>query len=196
MQSTRGILLRKRRLSETSSIVSWCTDSLGVIQTVARGARRPKSPFRGRLDLFFEAEVSIALSQKSNLHTLREVTVVNPFPGIRISHLRTQVAAYFVELVEICTEREHGEPQIFDLLRRAFGFLDRNEPDLRAVTHFEAELARINGVHDARRQNSAIVLGQLFGRLPRSRPTLMNALKNDRPGSAGKSVENLRNLGT
>src|SRR5205085_10476407 len=54
----QGILLRKRKLSDTSLIVSWCTDSLGIIQTVARGARRPKSPFRGQLDLFFEAELS------------------------------------------------------------------------------------------------------------------------------------------
>ncbi|PYL88611.1 MAG: hypothetical protein DMF16_08025 [Verrucomicrobia bacterium] len=33
--STRGILLRKRKLSDTSLIVSWCTNSLGIIQTVA-----------------------------------------------------------------------------------------------------------------------------------------------------------------
>src|SRR5882757_5258033 len=106
VNSTRGILLRKRRLSDTSLIVSWCTDSMGVIQTVARGARRPKSPFAGRLDLFFEAELSIAISRKSKLHTLREVAIVNPFAGIRTNHLRTRTASYFVELIEICTMAE------------------------------------------------------------------------------------------
>src|SRR5947208_17169012 len=84
--TTRGILLRKRKLSDTSLIVSWCTDSLGIIQTVARGARRPKSLFRGQLDLFFDAELSIAKSRRSNLHTLREVVLVNAFAGIRTDH--------------------------------------------------------------------------------------------------------------
>src|SRR5207245_9178879 len=77
--TTRGILLRRRKLSDTSLIVSWCTNSLGIINTVARGARQPRSPFRGQLDLFFEAELSIAKSRKSNLHTLREVVVANAF---------------------------------------------------------------------------------------------------------------------
>ena len=175
--STRGILLRRRKLSDTSLIVSWCTDSLGVIQTVARGARRPKSPFRGRLDLFFEAEIAIALSRKSTLHTLREVTVINPFAGIRTSHVRTQAAAYFVELVEICTERDHHEPEIFALLQRGFGFLDRAQPDARAIAHFENELARITGVRDPTRANGASQLGHLFGKLPRSRAPLLHALR-------------------
>ena len=111
--TTRGILLRKRKLSDTSLIVSWCTDSLGIIQTVARGARRPRSPFRGQLDLFFEAELSIAKSRRSNLHTLREVVVVNAFAGIRTDHRRTHAASYFVELIEVCTEIEHQEPESF-----------------------------------------------------------------------------------
>jgi DNA repair protein RecO (recombination protein O) len=175
----QGILLRKRKLSDTSLIVSWCTDSLGIIQTVARGARRPKSPFRGQLDLFFEAELSIAKSRKSNLHTLREVAVINPFPGIRTDHRRSQAAAYFVELIEVCTETEHHEPDIFRLLERAFAYLDQRDPDLRAIAHFETELARITGVQGAKR-SPAMALGQLFGRLPSSRPALLKSLARDK----------------
>lgn len=177
----RGILLRKRKLSDTSLIVSWCTDSRGVLQTVARGARRPKSPFRGRLDLFFEADISIAFSRKSTLHTLREVAVTNPFPGIRTNHQRTQAAAYFVELIEVCTEIEHYEPEIFHLLERAFGYLDKRNPDLLAITHFEAELARITGVHGAK-PTAATALGHLFGRLPSSRSALLKSLASDKDG--------------
>ena len=67
METTAAILLRKRKLSDTSLIVSWCTESLGCIQTVAKGARRPKSPFAGKLDLFFEAEISIVRSRLQKL---------------------------------------------------------------------------------------------------------------------------------
>jgi DNA repair protein RecO (recombination protein O) len=181
VETTAAILLRKRKFSDTSLIVSWCTEALGCIQTVAKGARRARSPFAGRLDLFFEAEIQIARSRKSDLHTLTEVLVKNPFGGIRENYLRTKTAAYFVELIEICTERDHREPELFALMRRAFSYLDANDPNLRAVAHFETELARIAGVHDAKALQSdpAFALGNLFGRLPLSRTPLLKALASN-----------------
>jgi DNA repair protein RecO (recombination protein O) len=181
VESSEAILLRKRKFSDTSLIVSWCTESFGCVQTIAKGARRPKSPFAGKLDLFFQAEISIVRSRKSDLHTLTEVVLNNPFAGIRSSYLRTQSAAYFVELIEICTEREHREPELFGLLRRAFGYLDANNPTEHAVAHFETELARIAGVHDQTRLKAdpAFALGNLFGRLPLSRTPLLKTLATE-----------------
>jgi len=178
MESTEAILLRRRKFSDTSLIVSWCTEAFGCIQTIAKGARRAKTPFAGKLDLFFEAEIQIARSRRSNLHTLTEVVLQNPFPGIRSNYLRTQTAAYFVELIEICTERDHREPELFALLRRAFGYLDVNDPTRRAMLHFETELARIAGVHDMKKLKAdpAFALGNLFGRLPLSRTPLLKTL--------------------
>ena len=178
MESTAAILLRKRKLSDTSLIVSWCTESLGCIQTVAKGARRVKSPFAGKLDLFFEAEIQIAPSRKSSLHTLTEVVLKNPYGGIRENFRRTQAASYFVELIEICTESDHHEPQLFGLLQRAFNYLSANDPNLHAIHHFETELARIAGVHDTKalKSNPALALANLFGRLPNSRAALLKTL--------------------
>jgi DNA repair protein RecO (recombination protein O) len=195
MESTTAILLRKRKLSDTSLIVHWCTSSLGCVQTVAKGARRTKSPFAGKLDLFFEAEIQIARSRKSNLHTLREVALTNPYGGIRESYLRMQAAAYFVELVEICTESDHHDPQLFALLQRAFGFLSANEPTQRAVVHFETELARIAGVHDAQaiKQDPAQALAALFGRLPRARGALLHAVAQRAHGPPAESCHREEN---
>ncbi|MEP6956139.1 MAG: DNA repair protein RecO [Chthoniobacterales bacterium] len=178
MESTTAILLRKRKLSDTSLIVHWCTSSLGCVQTVAKGARRAQSPFAGKLDLFFEAEIQIVRSRKSSLHTLREVALRNPFPGIRASYPRMQAASYFVELIELCTETDHHDPELFALLRRAFGFLTAQEPTRRAVIHFETELARIAGVHDGQavRRDPALALANLFGRLPLARGPLLKTL--------------------
>src|SRR4051812_33372 len=178
MESTTAILLRKRKLSDTSLIVSWCTASLGCIQTAAKGARRAKSAFAGKLDLFFEAEIQIARSRKSSLHSLTEVVLKNPFSGIRQNLRRTQAASYFVELIELCTEADHHEPELFSLLRRAFTYLNGNDPDLKAVLHFESELARIAGVHDSKlvKSNPALALANLFGRLPSSRAQMLKAL--------------------
>jgi DNA repair protein RecO (recombination protein O) len=186
VETTAAILLRKRRFRDTSLIISWCTESFGCIQTVAKGARRARTPFAGRLDLFFEAEIQIARSKKSDLHTLTELALRDTFAGIRRTYLRTQVAAYFVELIELCTERDHHEPELFALLRRAFNYLDANDPDLRAVAHFETELARIAGVHDMKmlKNDPAFALGGLFGKLPVSRKPLLKTLATSQPSKA------------
>src|SRR5436189_5551381 len=146
METAKAILLRKRKLSDTSLIIAWCTNSLGCIETVAKGARRPKSVFAGKLDLFFEAEIQFKRSRKSNLHTLTEAVLRNPFGGIRENYLRTQTASYFVELIEISTAPEHPIPELFHLLQRAFGFLATHAPNLRAVRQFETEVAWLAGL--------------------------------------------------
>jgi DNA repair protein RecO (recombination protein O) len=185
VETTNAILLRKRKLSDTSLIISWCTESLGCIETVARGARRPKSPFAGKLDLFFEAEIGIKRSRKTSLHTLAEVALRNPFGGIREVYRRTQAASCFIEWIELSTEPEHPAPEIFHLLQRALGFLDAHEATPRALRHFEAELARYAGVHDAAllQSDPAVALATLFGRMPRGRPALLKALAQ--PNVAG-----------
>jgi DNA repair protein RecO (recombination protein O) len=178
METTNAILLRKRKLSDTSLIISWCTESLGRIDTVAKGARRPKSVFAGKLDLFFDAEIQIKRSRRSNLHTLTEAVLRDPFGRIRENYRRTQTASCFVEWIEISTEPDHPAPELFHLLQRAFGFLDAQDANLRAVRHFEAELARLSGVHDAAilKSDPAAALATLFGRLPRGRGALLKAL--------------------
>ena len=70
-ERSQGIILRIRPLTESSLIVHWLAPESGRLSTVAKGAKRPKSPFRGKLDLFFAAEFSFHRSRRSDLHTLR-----------------------------------------------------------------------------------------------------------------------------
>ena len=82
-ESASGIILRTRLLTETSLIVHWLTAKSGRIATVAKGARRAKSPFLGKLDLFYEADFSFGRSRRSDLHILREVILRETHGAIR-----------------------------------------------------------------------------------------------------------------
>ena len=62
-------------------IVTWCTIDHGVLKTVAKGARRPKSQFSGKLDLFFEGEFEIIRSKKSDLQSKLDVFPQTKFPA-------------------------------------------------------------------------------------------------------------------
>src|SRR5882672_7904945 len=104
IETTTGVVLRTRPLTETSLIVEWLTPELGRIATVAKGARRLKSPFRGRLDLFYEADFSFVRSRRSELHLLREVVLRAMHSELRQDLDRLQHASYGAVLIEQATE--------------------------------------------------------------------------------------------
>lgn len=136
----RGLILRTRPLTETSLIVQWLTREFGRMATVAKGARRPKSPFSGKLDLFYLADFSFVRSTRSELHALREVTVCETHPILRreLSFLRQ--VSYFASLVELATETETPIPEVFVLLLTLIQQLSALPPSPKTVFAFEFKL--------------------------------------------------------
>src|SRR5690349_13507957 len=122
IETAAGLVLRTRPLTETSLVVHWLTPNLGRLATVAKGARRPKSAFRGKLDLFYLADFSFARSRRSELHTLREVSLRETHRGLRQDLSALQQASYCAALVEQSTETETPLAAVFDLLT---GLLNR-----------------------------------------------------------------------
>ncbi len=175
METTNALLLRKTKLTETSLIVTWFTASFGLLKTVAKGARNPKSKFAGGLDLFFDCEIQFSRSRRSELHILRETMLRNPHEGLRTHHERVALAAYFVELLELVTEPNHPAPELHDLLDRALGFLNENPATRRPLLHFETELARLLGIANSS-VPASVAIGRVYHRLPSSRPPLLRRL--------------------
>src|SRR5437588_5781863 len=112
-ERAQGIVLRVYPLTETSLIVRWLTRELGRIATVAKGARRAKSPFRGKLDLFYLADFSFSRSRRSELHTLREVVLSETHSALREELAWFQQASYCAALAEQPTETETPLTTIF-----------------------------------------------------------------------------------
>jgi DNA repair protein RecO (recombination protein O) len=120
-ENANGIVLRTRRLTESSLIVNWLTAGSGRISTVAKGALRPKSPFGGKLDLFYVSEFSFSRSRRSDLHTLREVRLLRMHPLLRTELSALQQAAYCAALIEQTTEADTPLPGVYELM---LGLLD------------------------------------------------------------------------
>ena len=139
---TTGLILRTRPLTETSLIVHWLTPDFGRISTVARGARRPKSPFRGKLDLFYLCEFSFARSRRSDLHNLREVSLRETHSALRRELGWLEQASYATELLEQTTETETPLPEFFALLSGFLRHLPAHPPQPQTVFAFEMKLLR------------------------------------------------------
>jgi DNA repair protein RecO (recombination protein O) len=179
MEQTRAILLRKIPWSETSLIVTWLTEDFGALRTTARGARKPGNALSGRLDLFFQLEISFAPNRRGgDLHELREASLTTAFDAARAGSAGFYLAAYFADLAGHCTPAMQPAHEVFDLLVRALDFLQRKPASEAALVHFEKELCRILGVHDPRgRVGSRSGLASLGGGALASRAAALQFLR-------------------
>jgi len=132
-----GIILRCRPLTESSLITHWLTADLGRIATVAKGARRPKSAFRGKLDLYFSASFSFRRSRRSELHNLREVKLIDTRSQLRTDLVWLKQAAYASRLVELASEVEAPIPGVFDLFSNFLARIQMAEASPVPVMAFE-----------------------------------------------------------
>jgi DNA repair protein RecO (recombination protein O) len=140
IETTLGLVLRTRPLTETSLIVHWLTPELGRIATVAKGARRPNSPFRGKLDLFYLADFSFSRSRTSDLHNLREISVRDTHSFLRQDITYLQHASYCVGLIEQATESETPLGLVFGLVRTYIEAMADFLPRPQMIFGFELKL--------------------------------------------------------
>ncbi len=146
IQSATGLILRTRPLTETSLIVHWLTPDFGRIATVAKGARRPKSPFLGKLDLFYVADFSFSRSRRSDLHILREVGLRELHAALRQDLAGLRQATYATAFVEQATETETPLPAVYELMLGFLDYLCQQPAGPQTVFAFELKLLQELGL--------------------------------------------------
>ncbi len=140
IQSATGIILLTRPLTDTSLIVHWLTPDFGRLATVAKGARRLKSPFHGKLDLFYLADFSFSRSRRSDLHVLCEAGLRDTHGPLRQNLAGLRQATYAAAFIEQATEIETPLPAVFELMSEFLDCLCRQKPVPQAVFAFELKL--------------------------------------------------------
>ncbi|MEI8315815.1 MAG: DNA repair protein RecO [Verrucomicrobiota bacterium] len=121
-----AIVLRVQPVTESSLLTTWFTREFGKLKTLAKGARRPKSPMRGRIDLFYETEISFMRSRRSDLHLLNECFLENPHLALRANVPVLTAASHVCELVDALTVVEDAHPDLFSLLAEMLTSLEKS----------------------------------------------------------------------
>lgn len=124
-ERAEGIVLRRQPVTESSLIVTWYTREFGKLKTLAKGARRPKGPFQGKIDLFYRDEIVFLPSKRSDLHLLHDCFLEDPHTRLRKAVESLTAASYACELVELATEREDPNAKIYELLAMILDALER-----------------------------------------------------------------------
>jgi DNA repair protein RecO (recombination protein O) len=146
VERTAGVVLRVRPLTESSLIVHWVTREFGRVATVAKGARRAKSPFRGQIDLFYLTDLAYSRSRRSDLHLLREARLVESHAALRRDLGCLRQASYCAALIEQTTELDAPLPTVFGEFTGLLGQLPKQPPQPQALFAFEVKLLQELGL--------------------------------------------------
>ncbi len=97
--STRGILLRSHPYSESSRVLRFLTEDLGIVGVMARGVRTRSGKGGGGIDLFAESDLTLHLRPNRDLQTLTSAEVRIPRRGLGAHPLRLAAAGVLAEIV-------------------------------------------------------------------------------------------------
>lgn len=117
-----ALVLGSTDLGEADRLVHMLTREQGRVSARARGVRRSKKRYGGRLDRY--SLIRAAITFRKGKGTMGEVDLLRPFLGIRDDLLRTAQADHLLELLRLVTREEEPCPSLFGLSVRALGVLD------------------------------------------------------------------------
>ena len=123
----RVIVLRKIKLGESDLILTMLSSEGSQLRAVAKGARKPQSPFSARLELYSVADVLIASGR--SLGIIQEARVVSANAALHASLELSACAAPVAELLWRVSQEGLPVLRLFDCTQAAFETLGRVAPE-------------------------------------------------------------------
>ena len=114
LKKDKAVCLRTVDYSETSQVLTLFTSQSGKLSAIAKGAKRPKSPFDGPIEVFSFGDIVYAPGRSEKLATLTEFDQKRAFLNLR-KNLAALNSAYFgAELLEAFTLDLDPHTVLFD----------------------------------------------------------------------------------
>lgn len=137
---TEAVVLRSIRYGEADRILHLYSESYGKISAIAKGARKARSRFGGRLEPFFRLDL-VLYRGRGGLSTVTGATTVASYPKLRESIAALNAASGgAMAVLRLMTESEQNGPA-YNLVCRYFGLLDKLANSGKGVEWQALELA-------------------------------------------------------
>lgn len=141
---SKGIVLRSIRYGEADRILDLYTTDAGMVSTIAKGIRRTKSRFGGRLEPL--SCVDFMAYGGRTLDTITQVEVLRSFHTVREDLDRFEAAGGLVATVRALSGGDEPDRRVFNLLYRGLEAVEERDSDydsLRAA--FSLKLSMLAG---------------------------------------------------
>ena len=135
---TEAIIIKKTKLGEADTILTFYTPHLGKIQGFAKSLRKPKSKLAGHLELLTHSQVSLARGR--NLDTVIGSQTINSFLPLKSDLKLSAYALYATELTnQFTAEHDENQPLFRLLLETLHNLCQADDTDL-TLRYFELHL--------------------------------------------------------
>jgi DNA repair protein RecO (recombination protein O) len=120
---TQAVVLRSIRFGEADRILHLYSVSRGRFGAIAKGARRPKSRFGGRLEPFFRLDL-VLHEGRGELLTVTHASTLDGYPRLRSSGPALEAAARACDAVLRLLDSAEANRPAYNLLCRYLSLLD------------------------------------------------------------------------
>lgn len=135
----RGIVLRSFDLGEADRIITFMTEGRGKVRAVAKGVRRTKSRFGGRLEA--TNHVELTLYEGRSLDTITQADLLEHFRPVRENLDRLGRVMPILEVVDAVTFEGRSDPRLYHMLLGAIRALAEADVPLIVPAFFWKLLA-------------------------------------------------------
>lgn len=149
----QGVVLRTFRLGESDRIVTLVTPGRGKVRAVAKGVRKTRSRFGGRLEplshvslLMYEGRQVRAAGSGDQLDVVTQVETVESFRAVREDLDRLGKATAMLEVTDHVAQEHQASPRLFAMLVGALRALAQRDAPLLVPAYF-LKLLALEGFH-------------------------------------------------
>jgi DNA repair protein RecO (recombination protein O) len=129
---TEAIVLRSIRYAEADRILHLYSTERGRVNAIAKGVRKPRSRFGGRLEPFFRLDLLLH-EGRGELLTVTSVSTVDGYPRLRSSAAALNAGARACDAVLRLFDSSEPNPHAYNLLCRYLAMLDGDPAQERAA---------------------------------------------------------------
>jgi len=133
---TEAFILKTYKLRETSLILSVYTRDYGKIKLVAKGARGPKSKFKGCLEPLSHIGIVFYEKKTRDLQLMSQANLINPHVKMVGDLKRTTLGFSIVELLDKAVAGEEPSDRLFSLTIQVLETVNQSDGFLEAALWF------------------------------------------------------------
>ena len=146
--TTDAINLRSYDLSDSDKIIVMYSKDKGILRSVAKGVKKPKSKLGARMDSLIAN--TLQFSRGRNLDTICQAQTINSFKEIRSDILKLMCSSYISEIVaNFGLEGDPASEETYNLLYSALSKISEantKKDILIAVIKFQLKMTLISGI--------------------------------------------------
>jgi len=138
-----AVIIKRRDFGEADRLVTCFTREHGKLTLLAKGVRKITSRKAGHVELFTHARLLVAKGRTWDIITQAEC--IQPFLPLREDLGRTGYAYYAAELLDLLTQEQDPNPELFDLFLETLDRLGRAEEPRLPMRYFELHAMGLAG---------------------------------------------------